>query len=175
MIERKVGSRSIRLVRGDITDLEVDAFVFDITDDAKLGSGYGGAIARRGGPAVQKELDAIGRCPKGSAVVTTAGQMKAKHIIHVNGPKFNEPDTEGKLRSATRAALAAADAKGVGTLALPPVGTGLYQVPLDLCARVMLQEVEKHLQGKTGLEQVLLVANDSREYGPLAAALQQGA
>jgi O-acetyl-ADP-ribose deacetylase (regulator of RNase III) len=175
MIERKVGSRSIRLVRGDITDLEVDAFVFDITDDAKLGSGYGGAIARRGGPTVQKELDAIGRCPKGSAVVTTAGQMKAKYIIHVNGPKFNEPDTEGKLRSATRAALAAADAKGVGTLALPPIGTGLYQVPLDLCARVMLQEVEKHLQGKTSLEQVLLVANDSREYGPLAAALQQGA
>jgi len=175
MVERKVGNRSIRLVRGDITDLEVDAFVFDITDDAKLGSGYGGAIARRGGPAVQKELDAIGRCPKGSAVVTTAGQMKARHIIHVNGPKFNEPETEAKLRSAIRAALAAADTKGVGTLALPPVGTGLYQVPLDLCARVMLAEVEKDLQGKTGLEQVLLVANDSREYGPLAAAFQQGA
>ena len=86
MVERKVGDKVIRLVRGDITDTEVEAFVFDITDDAKLGSGYGGAIAQRGGPAIQKELDALGKCPKGAALVTSAGDMKATHIIHVNGP-----------------------------------------------------------------------------------------
>ncbi len=175
MVERKVGDKVIRLIRGDITVTDVDAFVFDITEDVKLGSGYGGAIAQRGGPAVQKQLDAIGKCPKGEAVVTSAGELKATHIIHVNGPKFNEPDTEAKLRSAAKSALRAADAKGVGKLALPPIGTGLYQVPLDLCARVLVQEVEKHLRGKTGLEQVLFVANDTREYGPLAAAIQQGA
>lgn len=175
MVEKKVGDKVIRLVRGDITDTEVEAFVFDITDDAKLGSGFGGAISRRGGPGVQKELDAIGACPKGGAIVTSGGELKAKHIIYVNGPKFQEPDTEVKLRSATRAALAAADKKGVARLALPPIGTGLYQVPLDLCSRVLLQEVKKHLEGKTGLEEVLFVANDSREYGPLEAALQQGA
>lgn len=175
MLERKVGDKVIRLVRGDITDTEVEAFVFDITQDAKLGSGYGGAIAQRGGPAVQRQLDAIGACPPGEAIVTTAGDMKATHIIHVNGPKFHEPDTEAKLRSAARSALRAADATGVGTLAMPPIGTGLYQVPVDLCARVLVQEVEAHLQGATGLEQVWFVANDSREYGPLAAAIQRGA
>jgi len=175
MLEKRVGDRFIRLIRGDITDLEVDAFVFDITEDAKLGSGYGGAIAQRGGPQVQKELDAIGACPKGSAIVTGAGDLKASHIIYVNGPKFNEPDTEAKLRKATRSALAAADRKGVARLAMPPIGTGLYQVPLELCARVMLQEVESHLQGKTALDEVLFVANDSREHGPLSAALQKGA
>ncbi len=102
MVERRIGDKVIRLVRGDITDLDVEAFAFDITSDCQLGSGYGGAIAQRGGKVVQEELSAIGTLPAGEAVVTTAGQMKAQYIIHTNGPKFLEPDTEEKLRKATK-------------------------------------------------------------------------
>lgn len=172
MVEKKIGDKVIRLEVGDITDMEVEAFVFDITADAKLGSGYGGAIATRGGKVVQDELDAIGKCPTGQAIITSAGKMKAKRIIHLNGPKFLEEDPEGKLRRATRAALKRAEENGITQLAFPPVGTGLYQVDLGLCARVMVDTVTKHLKGDSGLKEVLFVALDDREYQPLKAKIQ---
>jgi O-acetyl-ADP-ribose deacetylase (regulator of RNase III) len=176
MGEKRIGNKVIRLVRGDVTDLEVEAFVFDITSDCQLGSGYGGAIAQRGGKVVQDELDAIGTLPTGQAAVTTAGEMKAKYVIHTNGPKFHEPDTEKKLRTATQSVLRRADEKGITKLALPPIGTGMYQVPLDLCARVMVDCVAEHLNnGKTSLEEVSFVALDSREYKPLQAKIEGGA
>ncbi len=176
MVERTIGNRVIRLVRGDIADLEVEAFAFDITADCQLGSGYGGAIAQRGGKAVQEELNAIGSLPTGEAVVTGAGKMKAGHIIHTNGPKFREPGTAEKLTMATKSVLRRADEKGITELALPPIGTGLYQVPLDLCASVMVDTVAEHLQnGQTSLEVVSFVALDSRELGPLQAKIEGGA
>lgn len=175
MVSRSNGSATVRLVRGDITELEVDAFVFDITENAKLGSGFGGAIQQRGGVAIQKELDAIGAVPTGEAVVTQAGLLKADWIIHTNGPKFREPDEEGKLRRSLEAVLARAAEKGVKRLAIPPIGTGLYQVPIDLCARVTVEIVDHHLQNGSGLEEVLLVARDGREWEPFRAQVEKGA
>ena len=175
MAEKRVGDKVVRVIVDDITDIDVEAFVYDITSDAKLGSGYGGAITQRGGPSVQVELDAIGNVPTGTAVATAAGKLKAQHIIHVNGPKFHEPDTEGKLRRATQAALEQADEKGITKLAFPPIGTGLYQVPLDLCANVMVDTVEEHLKGSTGLKEVLFVALNTREFEPLQSKLEGGA
>jgi O-acetyl-ADP-ribose deacetylase (regulator of RNase III) len=174
MVERKVGDRVIRLVRGDITDMKVDAFVYDVTADCKLGSGYGGAIAARGGKTVQDQLKAVGTLPTGEATVTTAGDMKARFIIHVNGPKFHEPETRAKLAKSVRSALRKADEKGLDAVAFPPIGTGLYQVPLDLCASVLLDTVETYLGGSTRLKEVFFVAVDAREYKPFAAALEGG-
>jgi len=175
MVQKKIGDRVIRLVMGDITDLEVEAFVFDITEDAKLGSGYGSAIATRGGKVIQEELDAIGSCPTGEAIVTTAGKLKASHIVHLNGPKFHEEETEQKLARATLSALERAREKGIKQLAFPPVGTGIYQVDLGLCARVMVDTVSEHLQQDTCLEEVLFVALDPREFNPLQAKIEGGA
>lgn len=175
MVERKIGDKVIRLVRDDITAMEVDAFVYDITEDLRLGAGHGSAIQQRGGVKIQEALDAIGRCPVGEAVITTAGLLKAKHIIHANGPKFCEADEEGKLRHAVRAALRVADGNGIQTLAFPPLGTGLYQVPVDLCARVMVDAVAEHLAGNTTLREVLFVIPDSRERGAFEARIQEGA
>ena len=175
MVVKKIGDRVIRLVMGDIIDLEVEAFVYDITADAKLGSGYGSAITTRGGKVVQEGLDAIGGCPTGEAISTTAGKLKAGRIIHVNGPKFHGPGTEDKLRRATVAALELAEKDGITQLAFPPVGTGLYQVPLDVCARVMIHTVTEHLAKNSSVEEVIFVALDTREFEPLAAVLQGGA
>ena len=175
LVERRIGERVVRLVRGDITEMDVDAFVYDITEDVQLGSGFGSAVQQRGGVKIQEALDAIGRCPVGEAVVTTAGLLKAKHIIHANGPKFCEPDEEAKLARATRAALRLADENAVTTLAFPPMGTGLYQVPVDLCARVMVDAAVAHLAGETGLREVLFVVPDSRERGAFEARIQEGA
>ncbi len=173
MVEQRIGDKTIQLVKGDITDMEIEAFAFDITKDAKLGSGYGSAISVRGGKVIQQELDAIGNCPKGTAIITSAGKLKARHIIHLNGPKFFEKDTEGKLRRATAAALRLANDHQLRSLALPPVGTGLYQVPLDLCARVMVETVAEHLRGTTSLERVVFVALDTREYLPFQLHIEK--
>ena len=176
MVEKRIGNKVIRLVRGDITDLEVEAFVLDITSDCQLSAGYGGAVTQRGGKVIQDQLGSIGTLPTGEAVVTTAGELKARYIIHTNGPKFLEPDTEGKLRKATQSVLRRADEKGITELALPPIGTGMYQVPLDVCARVMVDAVAEHLRnGKTSLEVVSFVALDNREYKPLQAEIEGGA
>ncbi len=175
MAEKQIGNKVLRLVRGDITDMEVEAFVFDITDDVKLGSGFGGAIQQRGGIVIQKELDEIGSCPTGEAVVTEAGILKADWIIHANGPKFREEDEENKLRKTVQSALARAEEKGVKRLAFPPMGTGLYQVPLDLCARVMVDTISEHLANGSTLDEVLIVAPDNREFNPFKAQIEEGA
>ena len=175
MAEKQIGDKVLRLVRGDITDMEVEAFVFDITEDVKLGSGYGGAIQQRGGIVIQKLLDEIGSCPTGEAVVTEAGILKADWIIHANGPKFREEDEEGKLRKTVRSALSRADEKGIKRLAFPPIGTGLYQVPLDLCCRVMVDTIAEHLTNGSTLDEVLIVAPDPREFTPFKAKIAEGA
>ena len=174
MVEKKINNSKVRLIRGDITDIDVEAFVFDITSDVKLGTGYGSAIMARGGKKVQEELDTIGSCPTGEAIITSAGKMKAQHIIHLNGPKFHEPDQEGKLRSAVSAALKRAEEKQIKQVAFPPIGTGFYQVDLQMCVQVMVDTVSQHLQGNTGLDEVLFVALDTREYKPFEARIGQG-
>ena len=174
-MERKIGDKVLRLVREDITAMDVEAFVFDITEDVKLGSGYGAAIQQRGGIVIQKQLDEIGSCPTGEAVVTEAGILKADWIIHTNGPKFREEDEEGKLRATVQAVLARANEKGVKRLAFPPIGTGIYQVPLDLCSNVMMEEIEAHLRNGSTLEEVLIAAPDTREYLPFKAKFEEGA
>ena len=175
MAEKQIGNKVLRLVRGDITDMEIEAFVFDITDDVKLGSGFGGAIQQRGGIVIQKQLDEIGSCPTGEAVVTEAGILKADWIIHANGPKFREEDEEAKLRQTVQSALARAEERGVKRLAFPPMGTGLYQVPLDLCTRVMVDTISEHLGNGSTLDEVLIVAPDNREFNPFKAKIEEGA
>lgn len=175
MVERTVGGKRLRMVRGDITEIDVEAFVFDITEDAKLGSGFGGAIQQRGGVVIQKELDEIGSVPKGEAVVTQAGILKAEYIIHVNGPKFREEDEKGKLERTVSAALSRAEEKGIKHLAFPPIGTGMYQVPLDLCANVMVDTISRHLANGSTLEEVLIVVQDPREITPFEKKVQEGA
>jgi O-acetyl-ADP-ribose deacetylase len=173
-LETKIGSSVIRLIRGDITDTDFEAFVHDIMEDAKLGTGYGGAITARAGAIVQKELDAIGACPKGEAIYTSAGKMKTKHIIHVNGPKFHEEDQEGILKNVVLNSLKLAEEKNITQLAFPPIGTGFYQVDLGLCARVLVDTVSEYLSGSTGLKEVVFVALDTREYKPFEAKMGQG-
>ena len=94
----RVNRSVVRLIKGDITDLEVDAFVFCAQGDLAIGTGFGTAISVRGGPTIQQELLGSGPVATGEAVVSAAGDLKANFIIHAVGPKFQEKDIEGKLR-----------------------------------------------------------------------------
>jgi O-acetyl-ADP-ribose deacetylase (regulator of RNase III) len=169
----EIGRSIVRLVRGDITQLEVDAFVFYARPDLALGTGFGTAISQRGGPSIQQELKDLGPIETGQAVVSGAGKLKAGAIVHAVGPRFNEPDTEGKLRTTVFSALAAAEKKGVQRIALPAMGAGFYAVPLEVCSRVMLQAIQDYLRGETKIEEIVLCVIDQREFAPFAAQLAQ--
>jgi putative ATPase len=169
--EIKIHHSVVRLIPADITDLEVDAFVFYAQPDLALGSGFGTAISVRGGPTIQKELDQFDPLPTGEVVVTGAGNLKAGLIIHAVGPRFNEEGTEAKLRTTVLNSLKAAEQKQVKRIALPAMGAGFYAVPLDLCARVMIEAINGYLEGETQIEEVVLSVVDRREYNPFAAQL----
>ena len=174
MKEKRINDKVVKIVREDVTDLEVDAIVYYATSDLVLGSGWGTAIAVRGGPSIQEELK--GRAPvnTGDAVISGAGEMKAKNIIHAVGPKFQEEDEEAKLRKTMVSALKCAEEKGVATLAFPPMGTGFYGIPLDLSARVMFETIKDHLtNGQSSLKQVCICLTDSREFPPFEAEMEK--
>ena len=155
-MERKVGRTFVRLQCGDLTALEVDAFVFYARQDLALGSGFGTAIQVRGGDTIKKELEKLERLQVGQAVVSGAGKLNAKFIVHACGPKFQEPDTEPKLRQTMASALQAAEEKEIKTLAFPPMGAGFYGAPLADCARIMVESIRGHLQGQTGLDEIII-------------------
>jgi O-acetyl-ADP-ribose deacetylase (regulator of RNase III) len=161
----------VRLLRADVTDIEIEAFVYYARSDLALGAGFGGAIAVRGGPTIQEELKKIGTIAPTEAVITAAGEMKAGHIIHANGPKFQEENLDELLRATMRNVLKLADEKKIKRLAFPPMGTGFYVVPLDVSARVMFEIFDEYLQGDTGLEEIIICLLDSREYKPFQAQL----
>lgn len=173
MTEKNVNGRSIRLAKGDITDMDVEGFVFYATEDLVLGSGYGTAISVRGGPSIQEECRKLAPVPVGKAVVTGAGNLKAKYIIHAVGPKFQEPQEEEKLHRTVQAVLQKAEEKGIRRLALPAMGTGFYGIPLELCARVMVKAIREHLNGNTKIKEVMICVRDSREIAPFAKQIEQ--
>lgn len=157
--------------KSDVTNTEVDSFVFYAQDNLKLSSGFGNAIAVRGGPAVRKELAEFGPIKVTEAVATTAGNMKSKYIIHANGPKFQEQDTENKLRDTIKNALKCAEEKGVESIAFPPMGAGFYGVPLDKSAEITAVELANYLNNGAKIKKVIICANDNREYAALSKQL----
>ena len=172
-VEKKVNETVIKLQQGDLTAMAVDAWVFYAKEDLEIGSGYGTAISSRGGLAVAKELEAIGSIKMGEAVITGAGEMNAKHVIHACGPKFQEKDVEKKLRDCMASSLKVAVENGVKTLAYPPMGAGFYGVPLDLCAKVMLEAITGFVKGDASLDEIVICTIDYRDYVPFRAQLDQ--
>jgi O-acetyl-ADP-ribose deacetylase (regulator of RNase III) len=101
MNEISIRNSKIRLVQGDITGLKVDAIVNAANEQLILGGGVAGAIRKKGGSSIQEECDKIGSTFVGGAVITTGGNLKAKHVIHAVGPRMGEGDEDNKLRKAT--------------------------------------------------------------------------
>jgi len=170
--EYQVNSSSISLSKGDITDMEIDAFVYYATEDLKLGSGFGTAIAIRGGPSVQKELDEIGGVKLTEATVTKAGEMKANWIIHAVGPKFQEENLEDKLKETILNVMKLADEKGIEEIAFPPMGAGFYGVPLDLSAEITLETIKSYLKNGDKTKKVVISLLDNRDYIPFQKKLK---
>src|SRR3954468_4456230 len=139
----------IHLAKTDITEMAVDAVVNPANSLGIMGGGGAGALSRRGGPSIQKEAMSLAPIAVGAAVVTNAGQLWAKFVIHA--PTMEEPGTKvgvENVRRATRAALLAAAHHGFEVMAVPGVGTGLGGVAPADAARAMVDELRAHRQPK---------------------------
>jgi len=157
-------SKTLRLEKGDLTALDVEAVVLYAREDLQLGNGFGSAVKARGGLRIQEELDRIGSLAMGDAVVTSAGSMRMRYLIHACGPKFQEPELEPKLRRCVWAALEAAASQNCRSLAFPPMGAGFYGVPLELSARVMLESIRNFIAHPCSLEELTICVIDGREF-----------
>jgi len=138
--EMKVNGKTLRLVQGDITERDVDAIVNAANSYLKHGGGVAGAIVRKGGSIIQEESDRIGFTPVGTAVMTSGGKLKARHVIHAVGPRMGEGGEDQKLRSAVRATLNLAAGKGLKTISMPAISSGIFGFPRDRCARILVGE-----------------------------------
>jgi O-acetyl-ADP-ribose deacetylase (regulator of RNase III) len=130
-------------VRGDLLEEPVDAIVNAANGHLAHGGGVAGIIARAAGPALQEESNRLVRSKgsflSGTAVVTTAGHLPFQGVIHAVGPRYGEGDEERKLFEALKAAFACARERGWESIAFPAVSSGIFAVPLDICARAYVR------------------------------------
>jgi O-acetyl-ADP-ribose deacetylase (regulator of RNase III) len=152
----------ILIQQGDLTEMDVDAIVNAANNDLILGAGVAGAIARKGGEAIQRECDEIGSIPVGYAAITSGGKLKARHVIHAASMSLGMRTTAKTLRTSTAHSLRLAAERNLKSIAFPAVGTGVSGFPMDECAQIMLAEALQHLKGETSLETIYFVLFDAR-------------
>ncbi|MCA9483003.1 MAG: macro domain-containing protein [Nitrospina sp.] len=154
----------IELDQGDITESDTTAIVNAANSQLQLGAGVAGAIRSRGGPSIQEQCDAIGHCPVGDAVVTGAGALKTRFVIHAVGPRQGEGNEEEKLKNATLNSLRRADESGIESITFPAISTGVFGFPVEACARIMLGAAMEYLKADTGLTRVRFCLFDSNTF-----------
>jgi O-acetyl-ADP-ribose deacetylase (regulator of RNase III) len=168
----QVGNATLQLVRGDITDVEADAIVNAANSSLLGGGGVDGAIHRKGGPKILEECRRIrdtqwpDGLPTGKAVITSGGNLKAKHVIHTVGPVWlGGFHVEAELlKQAYRNSLKLAVANGLKTVAFPSISTGAYGYPIEEASRVAVGTVKNFLEKEDKLEKVIFVLFSERDF-----------
>jgi O-acetyl-ADP-ribose deacetylase (regulator of RNase III) len=177
---RPFGAGVIELVRGDITRQSVDAIVNAANSGLLGGGGVDGAIHRAGGPAILEECrrvrNARGPLPPGEAVVTGAGRLPCRLVIHAVGPIWQggHADEPAVLSSAYRNSISLAAGSGARTLALPSISTGIYGYPVAAAARIALGVGREMLLAGAAIDSlrwVLFSEDDLETYRAALAAL----
>jgi O-acetyl-ADP-ribose deacetylase (regulator of RNase III) len=138
---------NIKIILGDITKLEVDAIVNAANNSLMGGGGVDGAIHRAGGPEILAECRKIGGCPTGEAVITTAGNLPARFVIHTVGPVWSggHKSEEKLLANAYRNSLELSVKNNVKSIAFPNISTGIYGYPKDEAAKIAVQTTRDFL------------------------------
>jgi O-acetyl-ADP-ribose deacetylase (regulator of RNase III) len=168
-----VGRLAIRLVEGDICERDVDAVVNAANNQLWMGGGVAGAIKRQGGREIEQEAIAKGPIPIGESVLTTAGSLKAKYVIHAAVMGADLATNEDYIRRATLSALALAKDYSLRSIAFPALGTGVGAFPLAACARTMIRAALEHAKAGTTLEVIELVLFGREAHEAFATAMQQ--
>ena len=147
------------MVHGNLLEEPVDAIVNAANGHLAHGGGVAGVISRAAGPTLQQESDRLvaerGPFATGCAVITGAGKLPFKGVIHAVGPRFGEGDEEAKLVQALTSAFQQARERGWQSVSFPAVSAGIFAVPLDICVRAYVKAVRT-----SGLRNVRLCLRD---------------
>ena len=168
----------IKLIQGDITTIHVDAIVNAANTSLLGGGGVDGAIHRAGGKSILHECQQIrnkqGGCKVGEAVITTAGNLPAKFVIHTVGPTWNNGklDEENLLSSAYNNSLKLALDNQIQTIAFPNISTGVYRFPKDKAAQIAIKTVTDFLVTTDNIKIVIFVCYDDENYRIYQAILK---
>lgn len=166
---------TIELIKGDITKIEVDAVINAANSSLLGGGGVDGAIHRAGGAVILEECKEIrnrqGKCKTGEAVVTSAGNLPAKYVIHTVGPIWNgnEQKSIQLLANCYRNSLQLAESLGVKTISFPNISTGVYRFPKELAAKIAIEEVRNFKSDI--IEKVIFVCFDEENVEIYKASL----
>ena len=174
-MHKRIGKTLIELVQGDITLQEVDAIVNAANSQLAGGGGVDGAIHRRGGPSIKQETDrrySTG-CPTGTAVITAAGNLSAKHVIHAVGPVWfgGNQGEPALLSGALRRSFELAVEHGCNSIALPALSAGAYRYPIREAAKVALTTTIEVLRAHGKPELVRFVLFDASALAAFSDAL----
>ena len=172
-MQRTINKSILELAQGDITELATDAIVNAANAQLVLGGGVAGAIRRKGGPEIQAHCNKIGPISVGQAAITTAGNLKAKRVIHAVGPRMGEGDEDQKLKNATLSSLRLADENNLTSIAFPAISTGIFGFPIERCAPIMLGTTIDYLKDQTSLQKVVFCLFDKDSYDTFAAQLKK--
>lgn len=151
---------------GDIAKEKVEAIVNAANSGLKGGGGVDGAIHRAGGLLIMEECQKIGGCPPGQAVITSAGNLPAKFVIHTVGPIYHSGQSreEELLGQAYQNSLALALKKGIKSIAFPSISTGAYGYPIKEAAGVALTTCLSYLDQHPGLIEIRFILFSHRDY-----------
>jgi O-acetyl-ADP-ribose deacetylase (regulator of RNase III) len=178
-MQTKIGKATLRLVTGDIAEQETDAVVTAAHWRLNKGTGTDGTIHTKGGPKIYEECRRIGGCPIGDAVITTGGNLKARHVIHAVGPVWRGGDEhEDKLlASAYWRSLQVATQNQLRSISIPSISTGAFAYPIRLAAPIALKTIIQFLETEPhNLDEarmVLYTREDDKAYTIFANTLEQ--
>ena len=174
-MEIKINETVIVLVCGDITKETTDAIVNAANERLAGGAGVDGAIHSAGGPTIMAECHQIGGCPTGQAVITTAGKLKAKYVIHTVGPIYHG-GSKGEadlLQNAYRNSLKLAQEKRLQSISFPAISCGIYGYPQDEAARLAMKTCIEFARENTGIKLIRHILFNRKIYDIFSAELKK--
>jgi len=156
----------IKIIKGDITEVEADAIVNAANRTLLGGGGVDGAIHRKAGPELIKECKGLGGCQTGEAKITKGHGLPAKYVIHTVGPIWQGgySNEEEKLASCYRNSLMLAREKGIESIAFPSISTSAYHFPIKKATPIAIKTVKEFLEKDTSIKEVVFVLFSDKDY-----------
>jgi len=172
-MKRMVNQSEIEILEGDLTEMNTEAIVNAANVHLQHGGGVAGAIVRKGGMVIQTESNKIGHCPVGEAVITSAGNLKTRYVIHTVGPQMGEGKEDEKLAKAIHNSLKLAEKYCLTSIAFPAVSCGIYGFPIKRGAEIMIKTAIDYLKGITKIKKVIFCLFGQNNYRIFEKELSQ--